>query len=86
MSPMEQKKILQLVPFQVSSDTVSELRTLLEQAEKGELIGLAYVGMYRGSDYDADVVGTCRRSTDICQAMLRRLERALDHLQERWRS
>lgn len=41
-------------------DTVAALRLLLALAEKGEIVGVAYVALHKGSSYSGDVTGAAR--------------------------
>lgn len=41
----------------VDSETVAALERLLQQAQQGQAVGLAYVVLHQGHDYSGDVVG-----------------------------
>lgn len=43
-----QAKVVELHPTTVNKEIVDTLKKMLEEAEKGELVGLAYVGAYKG--------------------------------------
>jgi hypothetical protein len=58
---------------QVSHDTVEACRTLLRQAEKGELIGLAWAGMYDDRTFDTDTAGEAYINRRWACAMLESL-------------
>lgn len=63
-----------LVEKNVSSDTVTFLKHLLAEAEKGDLIGVAAVLMYQQRDFSGDATGECRRSPFFVIGALRALE------------
>ena len=45
---------------QSDQDTVAALRILLSLAERGEIVGVAYVALHKGSCYSGDVTGSAR--------------------------
>jgi hypothetical protein len=51
-------------------DTVQRLRSLLEQAEAGELVGLAWVAMYRGRDYTVNTCGAMHKNPTFCRGAI----------------
>ena len=59
------------VPNCISQDTVETLETLLEQAKAGELVGLAYVAVYRGAEYECDTTGYAAEHTTLTIGMMR---------------
>lgn len=81
--PRRRAPVLTLVESCPNLDTVRELEMLLRQAKEGEVIGIAYVAMYRGYQYEADIVGESRKVPALCHGMLRWLARKLDQLQDR---
>lgn len=72
--------VLQLVPAHASQETVAVLRDMLGQAERGEIIGLAFVAM-RVANYTVDAVGLARRSPVVARGMLADLKDLLRDLQ-----
>lgn len=63
-----------LVPDAISDDTVIALEQLLEHARKGQLIGLAFVGMYKRREYIVNCTGEAKRSPTFTRGMLRALD------------
>ena len=58
----------------VSRDTVARLRDLLELAERGEVVGLAYAAMRRGRKYTVHVCGEAERSPTYARGMVDALQ------------
>lgn len=56
--------------------TVEKLTDLLDQARRGDIVGIAYVALGRGTDYTGDVVGRARSHPIFMLGTAR----ALDHL------
>lgn len=54
----------------VSTETVHCLRTLLQEAESGKLIGLAYVSMYKQREWDYRACGEAYRNQTWSLGML----------------
>jgi hypothetical protein len=54
----------------VSSDTVSCLRELLAQAERGEVVGIAYAALQRGRRYTVDACGETDRNPTFARGMV----------------
>lgn len=50
---------LRLVPAAISHDTVEASYRLMTDASEGKLIGLAFIGIYRGRQYIVDAAGVC---------------------------
>lgn len=69
-----------LVQDTISHDTVEALRTLLQEAERGEVIGVAMAVMYKGRDYITTSVGEAYRSPTFARGMVQALD---DHLMQR---
>lgn len=63
-----------------SSDTVKALQELTKDGKAGELIGIAYVAMYRGRDYYIGYTGECVRNTTWTRGMLADLFDALSNV------
>lgn len=63
-----------LVADQVSPDTVVALEELLAHAKKGQLIGVAFVAMYRRREYICNTTGEARRSPTFTRGMLKALD------------
>lgn len=54
----------------VSTDTVNALEILLAEARAGQLIGLAYVGLYPGRAYVADTAGEAQKAPIFTSGLL----------------
>ena len=50
---------LKLVPHKISSSTVNALASLTIQAERGQLIGIAFAALYKGDTFIAASCGAC---------------------------
>lgn len=66
-----------LVESKASEDTIIALEQLLQAAQSGKLIGLAFVAMYAGREYMAVTVGEARRNPTFTRGMLRALDDSL---------
>lgn len=71
-----------LVPDKLSNDTKECLKTLHEAAEKGELIGVAFVAMLKRRGYIANSAGEAYRNPTFTRGMVAALD---DKLSERIR-
>lgn len=67
----------------VSHDTVSCLRALLEKAESGEVIGVAYAAMYKRRRYTVHTCGEAFRNPTFTLGMAHML---IDDLSDKVRS
>lgn len=63
-----------LIPDEVSNDTVTCLRTLLAQAKRGELLGIAYAGILRQRNYIVNTAGEAHRSPTFTRGMIAALD------------
>lgn len=63
-----------LVEDHLSHDTVACLQALLEHAQKGDLIGIAYAAMFKRRGYAVDAAGEAHRSPTYSRGMLRALD------------
>jgi len=66
-----------LVQDGLSKDTKRALEQLVEDANNGDVIGLAYVAMYRQREYRAGATGECRRNPTFTRGMVRALDDVL---------
>lgn len=66
-----------LVPDAISDDTIRALEQLLRQARKGDIIGLAFVAMYRRREYIANAAGEAKRNPTFTRGMIAALDDAL---------
>lgn len=62
----------------VSHDTVDALRRLLDDAERGEVIGLAYAVMYKRRTYMVDAAGEAYRNPTFALGMTHVLSSVLE--------
>jgi hypothetical protein len=74
------KKPFELMPDNISHDTVEALKSLLEEAERGEMIGFAFAAMYKGRDFTVNTAGEAHRSPTFARGMVQALD---DHLMDR---
>ncbi len=60
---------LRLAPPAISLDTVDCLRQLLDEALRGELVGLAFAAMYRGQKYCVEAAGEAHLNPTFAAGM-----------------
>jgi hypothetical protein len=76
------KPPLALIPDTVSNDTVKCLETLLREARKGKLTGIAFAGIIKGHGYIANSAGEAYRdptfSIGMCNVLIKKLLRRVD--------
>lgn len=77
---MSDGKFLTVVPTAVSSDTVSALEALLQQAHQGTLIGLAWVSLRPGNGYEVDIAGEARNVPVVVRGLLKVLDDQLGEM------
>lgn len=77
---MSQRKRFRLVPDNISTETVQCLQELLDDAEQGEIIGIAFTALYRGKECIVNAAGEAYLSplftlgpVSMLSAKLRRL-------------
>lgn len=58
------------MPPEVSRETMFELRTRLQDAERGDLIGIAFVAIYRANEYHVGLVGQARLAPTFTRGTL----------------
>jgi hypothetical protein len=63
-----------LVPDNISGETIQALRELLQQAEDGEIIGVAFCAMYQRQEYIVNTAGEARRSPTFTSGMVEQLQ------------
>lgn len=66
---MERGKLF-LVKPQADNDTVEVLTELRDAATRGEIVGLIYVALHRGSGYSGDVVGVAKDNPILCRGLV----------------
>lgn len=57
-------------PIALSTDTVECLEDLLDEARRGELIGLAFAAMYRRRRYFVETAGEAYRNPTFARGMV----------------
>jgi hypothetical protein len=63
-----------LVTDTISADTTTALRQLLELAEDGQLIGVAFAGMMRQRKFFVNTAGEARRNPVFARGMVAALD------------
>lgn len=63
-----------LVPDELSTDTVECLTTLLEHAKRGDLLGLAFVGVLKRRGYIVNSAGEAYRNPTFTRGMIAALD------------
>jgi hypothetical protein len=61
--------IAHLVAPKIDQATVDVLTLLLDRALTGEIVGIAYVVLHAGTDFSADVVGSCTDHPLLCRGI-----------------
>lgn len=79
------KPPFRLVPDEIPHDTNAALRLLLEHGEKGHeergrLIGVGYLAMYKNRTFIVNAAGECYRNPDVSRGYLAQLHDALGRL------
>lgn len=69
--------VVRLVPSTVSKETVDELRALLREAERGEIVGFTYVAIHPGRKFSADAVGGAKEAPAFTLGPMQLLNRYL---------
>lgn len=64
----------------VSRDTIDCLTTLLDQAKKGDLVGLAFGAIMRNSNYSVHATGAARHNPTFTRGIVRALDDKLSTL------
>jgi hypothetical protein len=67
---MSRRKPFTLVTAPASQETVKALEHLLEEARKGEVIGLAFAAMCRKRTYFVNAVGEAYRNPTFARGMV----------------
>lgn len=63
-----------LIPDTVSHDTVECLRVLLDQARRGQVIGIAYAVMLKKRAYITNTAGEAHRNPTFSRGMIATLD------------
>ena len=56
------KPPFRLAQEMLSHDTIEALRVLLEEAERGDILGMAFVVMHKRRSFTVDATGEARRN------------------------
>ena len=70
---------LSIVQPLIDQSTVDALKNLLEEAQRGRIVGLAYIALKRGPDYSADVVGAALQHPLLTRGIAGALADAVAH-------
>lgn len=65
---------IHLIGHPVDEETVTALTQLLEAAQAGRIVGIAYVALHHGPDYSGDVVGHAKSHPIFTLGIARALE------------
>ena len=74
------KRPYRLVPDALSHDTVEAIEELLAQARSGQIIGIAFVAMYKRRHYIANSAGEAYRNPTFTRGMVGALDDQLAQL------
>lgn len=67
---MRRRIILKVVEPGASPEVFYALKQRAREARDGDLIGIAYVALYRGHDYAVEILGETRRAPTFTRGML----------------
>ena len=70
---------MKLVPDDISPDIKKALEELSKDARAGQLIGLAFIGVYKRREFVVNVAGELRRNPTLARGMVASLD---DYLSE----
>lgn len=73
-APRHLAPVLRLAPAPANRELVDTLTRLLEQAQRGELVGMAFAAMLKRRGYIVDTVGEASDSATYSRGMLRALD------------
>lgn len=68
-----------LIPDTISTDTIECLETLLDQARRGQIIGLAFAAMLKRRGYIVNTAGEAHRNPTFTRGMLAALNDRLGY-------
>lgn len=75
---MSVRRVVHLVQHEGSHDTKEAAKAISADAESGQLVGIAFVGIYRGGDYICDTAGEAFKNTTLTIGMVRMLSALLE--------
>lgn len=64
------KPPFRLVPDTISHDTVEALQTLLDDARRGQIIGVAFCAMYKRREFIVNTAGEAHRNPTFTRGMV----------------
>lgn len=64
------KPPFRLVPDNISHDTVEALQTLLDDAQEGRIIGVAFCAMYKQRNFIVNTAGEAHRNPVFTRGMI----------------
>jgi hypothetical protein len=64
------KPPFRLAPDNISHDTVEALQTLLDDARKGHIIGVAFCAMYKRREFIVNTAGEAHRNPTFTRGMV----------------
>lgn len=73
------KPPFRLIPDSISTDTAMALRQLLDLAERGELIGVAFAGMLKERRFFVNSAGEAHRNPVFTRGMVAALDDSLSN-------
>lgn len=73
------RKPFRLAPNHISDDVVEALRFLLDEATRGDVVGIAYVAHMKKNAFLVDTAGESHRDPLCALGMVRILEEGLVH-------
>lgn len=65
------------VPDDLPADTAGALRKLLNQATRGEILGVAFVALYKNRTFIVNTTGEVRRSPVFARGLVAELDDAI---------
>lgn len=75
----ESEKVVELAPaLGISADMLQAVEYLVQEIRAGRIIGLAWVALRPGREYEADAAGEARREPAYTQGLILKLLHKLD--------
>lgn len=69
--------VYHLVPDSLSEDTIDALHVMHSRAKQGQILGIAYVVMYKRREFATGATGECRNNPIFTRGMVASLDDAL---------
>lgn len=67
-------RVLAIVPARASEETIATLRSRVREAESGDLVGYACVLMYKGHEYQVEIIGETVNAPIFTRGLLNLLD------------